>query len=79
MDWSALVDDTLTIAIRVPSVWTAVDLTPQQLDDGPQPWISATTDESLFFPPPGTADTFGVPGVVYRAETFDSRHSRAAG
>ncbi len=72
VDWSALVDDTLTIAIRVPSVWTAVDLTPQQLDDGPQPWISATTDESLFFPPPGTADTFGVPGVVYRAATFDA-------
>ena len=66
--WTELEDDTETLSIFVPTTWTAVDLTPGQNKDGtPQPWISATTDEFLFFPPEGTADTFSVPGVVYRA------------
>ena len=63
--WTELNDDTGTISISVPATWTAVDVTPGQDGDGtPQPWISATTDASLFLPPQGTADTFGVPGVV---------------
>jgi hypothetical protein len=35
------------------------------------PWISATTDEALFFPPQGSPDTFAVPGVLYQAFPFD--------
>jgi hypothetical protein len=67
-DWTPLVDDTQTISISVPSAWTATDLAPAVNDDGsPQPWISATTDQELFFPAPGTPDTFSVPGVIYRA------------
>jgi hypothetical protein len=72
-DWTTLVDDTQTITIAVPSTWTAVDLAPGQNDDGTQqPWISATTDQALFFPAEGTADTFSVPGVIFRALPFDA-------
>ena len=46
---------------------------PAQNEDGtPQPWISATTDQDLFFPPAGQEDTFGVPGVIFRAYPFDA-------
>jgi hypothetical protein len=72
-DWTQLVDDTQTIAISVPSAWTATDLVPAQNEDGsPQPWISATTDQDLFFPSAGQEDTFGVPGVIFRAYPFDA-------
>lgn len=72
-DWVPLVDDTQTIAIAVPSAWTATDTTPMTNDDGtPRPWISATTDQELFIPPQGTADTFSVPGVIYVAGTYES-------
>lgn len=72
-DWAMLIDDTGSIAIRVPSTWTAIDLAPTENADGsPHPWISATTDESLFFPPDGTADTFSVPGVVYSAYPMEA-------
>jgi hypothetical protein len=71
--WTELTDDTGTISISVPVTWTAIDVAPGQNDDGtPHPWISATTDASLFFPPEGTADTFGVPGVVYSAYPVDT-------
>ena len=50
--WTELDDDTDLISISVPATWTAIDLTPGQNKDGTlQPWISATTDEFLFFPP----------------------------
>jgi hypothetical protein len=66
--WTKLTDETDTISISVPASWTAVDLTPSYDEDGTaQPWISATTDESLFFPAAGVPDTFSVPGVLYRA------------
>jgi hypothetical protein len=72
-DWTELVDDTQTIAIYVPSTWTATDVAPGQNTDGsPLPWISATTDQEAFFPPEGTEDTFSVPGVIYRAFPFDA-------
>jgi hypothetical protein len=71
-DWTHLVDDTQTIAISVPSAWTVTDLVPAQNEDGsPQPWISATTDQDLFFPPAGEEDTFSVPGVIFRAYPFN--------
>jgi hypothetical protein len=71
-DWTHLVDDTQTIQISVPSAWTATDLVPSQNEDGsPQPWISATTDQNLFFPSAGQEDTFGVPGVIFRAYPFN--------
>jgi hypothetical protein len=71
-DWTQFVDDTQTIAISVPSTWTATDLAPAQNEDGtPQPWISATTDQALFFPAAGEQDTFGVPGVIFRAYPFN--------
>jgi hypothetical protein len=71
-DWMQLVDGTRTIAISVPSAWTATDLVPGQNEDGsPQPWISATTDQDLFFPPAGERDTFSVPGVIFRAYPFN--------
>jgi hypothetical protein len=67
-DWTRIVDDTQTIAISVPATWTAIDPAPGQNDDGtPRPWISATTDQDLFIPPQGTADTFSVPGVIFQA------------
>ena len=67
-DWTTLVDGANAISIAVPSSWTASELAPMQNQDGtPQPWISATTDEALFFPPEGTPDTYSVPGVIYRA------------
>jgi hypothetical protein len=45
---------------------------PGQNEDGsPQPWISATTDQDLFFPPAGERDTFSVPGVIFRAYPFN--------
>jgi hypothetical protein len=70
-DWTQLVDDSQTIAISVPSTWTATDLVPATNEDGtPQPWISATTDQDLFFPPAGQEDTFSVPGVIFRAYPF---------
>ncbi len=51
-DWTQLVDETQTIAISVPSTWTATDVAPAENADGtPRPWISATTDQALFFPP----------------------------
>jgi hypothetical protein len=69
--WTELTDETGTIFISVPASWTAVTLTPAHNEDGTaQPWISATTDESLFFPDDGVPDTFSVPGVVYRAFPF---------
>jgi hypothetical protein len=68
-DWTTLVDDTQTIEISVPSTWTATRLASPT--DPTVPWISATTDEALFFPPEGRADTFGVPGVLYQAVPFD--------
>jgi hypothetical protein len=72
-DWTRLVDDTQTIAIAVPSTWTAIDPAPGNNEDGtPLPWISATTDQALFFPAAGTADTFSVPGVIYRAFPYDA-------
>jgi hypothetical protein len=72
-EWTRLVDDTQTISISVPNTWTATDLAPAANDDGtPQPWISATTDQDLFFPAPGTADTFSVPGVIYRAFPYST-------
>jgi hypothetical protein len=71
VDWSSLVDDTGTIAIRVPSTWTDVDLFPLLGDDGTsQPTISATTDAVQFYPPDGAENTFSVPGAVYWAETY---------
>jgi hypothetical protein len=70
-DWTQLEDDTDTIRISVPPAWTAVDLAVRHNADGtPLPWISATTDAAVFFPPEGTADTFGVPGVLFRAAPF---------
>jgi hypothetical protein len=66
--WTDLIDDTGTIRISVPDTWTATRLVSPS--DATVPWISATTDEALFFPPEGTADTFGVPGVLYRAYPF---------
>ena len=63
-DWIALVDDTQQISIAVPPTWTDVDTVP---DLSGQPWISATTDADLFFPPAGEADTYSVPGILYRA------------
>jgi hypothetical protein len=72
-DWTPLIDDTETIVIAVPSAWTGVDLVPATNADGsPQPWISATTDQALFIPAEGTADTFSVPGVIYRADPFEA-------
>ena len=69
--WIPIVDDTGTISIAVPSTWTAVDVAPLQTDDGmSQPWISATTDQSLFIPPAGTTDTYSVPGVIYQAYPY---------
>jgi hypothetical protein len=56
--WTDLIDDTGTIRISVPTTWTATRLVSPS--DATVPWISATTDEALFFPPEGTADTFGV-------------------
>ena len=71
-DWTQLVDDTQTIAISVPSTWTATDLVPTENEDGtPQPWISATTDQTLFFPSAGQEDTFSVPGVIFRAYPYN--------
>jgi hypothetical protein len=71
--WTRLVDDTQTLQIDVPSTWTATNLAPWYADDGrAQPAISATTDESLFFGPEGTADTFTVPGVQLQALPYDS-------
>jgi hypothetical protein len=70
-DWTMLVDDTDTIALAVPSTWTATNVAPGENADGtPRPWISATTDPETFFPPAGSADTFSVPGVVYQAAPF---------
>ena len=70
-DWTMLVDDTDTIALVVPSTWTATVVVPVENADGtPRPWISATTDQETFFPPAGSADTFSVPGVVYQAAPF---------
>jgi hypothetical protein len=70
-DWTQLVDETQTIAISVPSTWTATVVAPAENADGTQrPWISATTDQALFLPPSGTEDTFSVPGVIYQAAPF---------
>jgi hypothetical protein len=73
-DWTTLLDDTQTLQIAVPSTWTETNLAPWYNDDGiPQPAISATTDENLFFPPEGSAASFGtfsVPGVQYQAFPF---------
>jgi hypothetical protein len=72
-DWTPLTDDTGSIAIDVPSTWTAIDLAPAENEDGSaQPWISATTDQALFFPAEGTTDTFSVPGVIYRAIPYEA-------
>jgi hypothetical protein len=79
-DWTHLVDDTQTIAISVPSSWSAVDLAPVNNEDGTaQPWISATTDQALFFPPAGVADTYSVPGVVYQAGPVIANTAEALG
>ena len=72
-DWTILTDDTQTIAIAVPGAWTQVDTVPAQNADGtPRPWISTTTDESLFFPAEGAGDTFSVPGVIYAAAPYEA-------
>jgi hypothetical protein len=72
LDWTPLEDETRTIRIAVPATWTAVDVAARQNGDGtPLPWISATTDAATFFPAAGATDTFGVPGVLYRATPFD--------
>jgi hypothetical protein len=63
-DWTQIVDDTRQISIYAPLAWADVETGP---DSSGQPWISATIDSSLFFPPEGTAETYTVPGVVYRA------------
>jgi hypothetical protein len=70
-DWTALVDDTATLRIAVPPSWADVDVSAGTNDDGTaQPWISASTDLDVFFPPEGTANTFSVPGVDYAALPF---------
>jgi hypothetical protein len=63
-DWIPIMDDTRQISIAVPPAWTDIDTVP---DGSGQPWISATTDSFLFFPPEGTAETYSVPGTLYRA------------
>lgn len=64
-------DDTQTTALAVPSTWTEIETVPDRNSDGSaRPWISATTDESQFFPGAG-ADTFSVPGVIYIAAPYD--------
>jgi hypothetical protein len=68
-DWTPLEDESHAIVISVPSTWTATRLASPT--DPTVPWISATTDEAMFFPPEGTADTFAVAGVVYQAYPFD--------
>ena len=71
--WSPLVDDTGAIALFVPPGWTQSDTVPAQNADGtPRPWISATTDETLFFPAEGTGDTFSAPGVIFSAAPYDA-------
>lgn len=66
-DWAPLVDDSETIAMSVPSDWTDINTSADASGD---PWISATTDSTLFFPE--GEDTFSVPGVIYNALVFDA-------
>ena len=55
----------------MPPSWTDVDVSAGTNDNGTaQPWISASTDLDVFFPPEGTEDTFSVPGVDYAALPF---------
>jgi hypothetical protein len=65
-EWRTLVDDTQTVQIAVPGAWTEINLAPWTDEQGnPQPDISATTDEELFFRQDDSS--MGVPGVTFLA------------
>jgi hypothetical protein len=66
-DWVTVIDDSQTIHIAVPPTWTAVSTVAST--DG-YPWISATTDEELFFA--SGAEQYSVPGVIYMATPFSA-------
>lgn len=66
-----LVDGTGRITVRVPATWTSQALEPLTGADGSaNPVVIASTDLAAFVPPAGTPDTYGVPGLIYRAHPF---------